>query len=52
MATLAATNVAAIPLGYPAWAGPDIEGSLGDDPPQAAPSIMNVRELGLSQRHE
>ena len=55
MATLAATNVAALLLGYPAWQSADISPFLGDDPstplragpPKAAPSIVNARELRL-----
>lgn len=47
MATLAAANVAAILLGYPAWQSADISRFLGDDPPKAAPSIVNAKELGL-----
>ena len=47
MATLAASNVAGILSGYPVWDGEDIYGFLGDDPPQAAPSIVNAKALGL-----
>jgi hydroxypyruvate reductase 1 len=48
MAILAASNVAGILSGYPVWRGPnDILPFLGDNPPQAAPSIVNARELGL-----
>ncbi len=47
MATLAATNVAAVLLGYPVWQGADIAPFLGDAAPKAAPSIVNARELGL-----
>jgi hydroxypyruvate reductase 1 len=55
IATLAATNVSAILLGYPVWQKADISPFLGDDPstplragpPRAAPSIVNARELGL-----
>ena len=47
MATLAGTNVAAILKGYPVWQDPDIRPFLGDDPPKAAPSILNAKELGL-----
>jgi len=55
MATLAATNVSAILLGYPVWQSADISPFLGDDPstplragpPRAAPSVVNARELGL-----
>lgn len=48
MATLAASNVAGILNGYPVW--PDsneIEPFLSADPPQAAPSIVNAKELEL-----
>ena len=48
MATLAASNVAGILNGYPAW--PDqnnILTFLGDDPPQAAPSIVNAKDVGV-----
>lgn len=48
MATLAAGNVAGILMGYPAWKGPDIFPFLGQDPPKAAPSILNAGELGLA----
>lgn len=48
MASLAAANVAAILMGYPAWQQPDISLFLGDDPPKAAPSILNARELEIS----
>lgn len=34
MATLAASNVAGILMGYPAWKNSDISPFLGDDPPQ------------------
>jgi hydroxypyruvate reductase 1 len=47
MATLAARNVAAILMGYPVWKGPDIFVFLGDNPPKAAPSIVNAKELGI-----
>ena len=55
MATLAATNVSAILLGYPVWQKADISPFLGDDPstplragpPRAAPSIVNAKELKL-----
>jgi len=49
MATLAATNVAAMLLGYPAWGSTDITPFLGDAPPKAAPSIVNAEELKLSR---
>ena len=47
MATLAAFNVAGILMGYPAWQNPDISPFLGDDPPKAAPSIVNAKEIGF-----
>ena len=47
MATLAASNVAGILMGYPAWQDQDISPFLGDDPPRAAPSIVNAKELGV-----
>ncbi|MBN2126353.1 MAG: D-glycerate dehydrogenase [Deltaproteobacteria bacterium] len=47
MAALAAANVAAILMGYPVWADPDISPFLRPDPPRAAPSILNARELNL-----
>jgi hydroxypyruvate reductase 1 len=47
MATLAASNVAALLMGYPAWNRPDIMPFLGDQPPQAAPSILNAEALGI-----
>lgn len=48
MATLAATNVAAVLQGWPAWDDPDdIDAFLGKRAPQAAPSIVNAKELGL-----
>jgi len=47
MATLAAGNVAAILMGYPAWQEPDISAFLGEDPPKAAPSIVNATDLGI-----
>jgi hydroxypyruvate reductase 1 len=47
MATLAASNVAAILRGYPVWRGGDISPFLGDEPPKAAPSIVNAKELGI-----
>jgi len=48
MATLAATNVAAILSGYPAWNQPDILTFLEEEPPRAAPSIVNAEELGIA----
>jgi hydroxypyruvate reductase 1 len=47
MATLAAANVAGLLMGYPVWNRPDIRPFLEDDPPQAAPSIVNAADLGL-----
>jgi hydroxypyruvate reductase 1 len=46
MATLAATNVAAVLSGYPAWQKPDILPFLEGVPPRAAPSIVNAEALG------
>jgi hydroxypyruvate reductase 1 len=47
MADLAAANVAAILLGYPAWPDEDISPFLKDDPPKAAPSIVNGKALNM-----
>jgi hydroxypyruvate reductase 1 len=47
MATLAASNVAGILSGFPAWNKPDILPFLEEDPPKAAPSIINADELGI-----
>ena len=52
MATLAAANVAAILRGWPVWRAArgleDVLPFLGDEePPRAAPSIVNADELGL-----
>ncbi len=47
MAILAAGNVAGILMGYPAWNDPDISPFLSDDPPKAAPSILNAEEVGI-----
>jgi hydroxypyruvate reductase 1 len=47
MATLAASNVAALLQGYPAWQRPDIAPFLEGDPPEAAPSILNADALGI-----
>ena len=50
MATLAAANVAARIRGMPAWNKADIFGFV-DGPieslPQASPSIVNAKELGI-----
>jgi hydroxypyruvate reductase 1 len=48
MATLAACNVAGILCGYPLWQRTDILPFIGNDPPQAVPSIVNALELGMS----
>lgn len=48
MAILAAENVAAMLQGNPVWSGSDISPFLGNEPPKAAPSILNAKELGLS----
>lgn len=47
MATLAASNVAGMLLGYPVWRDEDILPFLTDEPPRAAPSIVNAEDLGL-----
>lgn len=47
MAILAASNVAAILMGYPVWPGQDVASFIGSDPPKAAPSIVNAGALGL-----
>jgi hydroxypyruvate reductase 1 len=47
MTTLAASNVAAILMGYPVWQKPDISPFLEADPPKAAPSILNAADLKL-----
>ena len=47
MATLAASNVAAILMGYPAWQRPNILPYLEGDSPKAAPSIINAEALGI-----
>jgi len=47
MATLAASNVAAILRGWPVWPDPDVAPFLTGDAPHAAPSIVNARQLGL-----
>ena len=48
MAILAASNVAGLLSGYPVWNRPDILDFLGDNPPAAAPSILNADQLGLT----
>jgi hydroxypyruvate reductase 1 len=47
MAVLAAQNAVAMLEGWPAYAGTDMHGFLGAEPPRAAPSIVNARELRL-----
>lgn len=47
MATIAASNVAGILNGYPVWNKPDVLVFLEDNPPKAAPSILNAAELDL-----
>lgn len=47
MATLAASNVAAVLQGYPAWQRPDISVFLEGKAPKAAPSILNADALGI-----
>jgi len=47
MATLAASNVAGILMGYPVWQEKDISLFLRNNPPKAAPSIVNAKELGI-----
>ncbi len=47
MASLAACNVAALLRGYPIWQGDDIGAFLEGTPPEAAPSIVNAKELRL-----
>jgi len=49
MATLAASNVAAILMGQPAWQKPDIAPFLEGPSPAAAPSILNAKELSIPQ---
>jgi hydroxypyruvate reductase 1 len=46
MATLAASNVAAMLQGYPAWQKPDISGFLSGDFPPYAASVVNAAEVG------
>jgi hydroxypyruvate reductase 1 len=45
MATLAAINVTAVLSGYPAWNKTDILPFLEQETPEAAPSIVNAKEL-------
>lgn len=48
MATLAASNVAGLLMGYPARNRPDVGPFLGNRPPKAAPRILNAKELSIS----
>lgn len=48
MSALAATNVAAVLHGFPAWSSPDVLRFVGDsvdDVPKAAPSLLNAKDL-------
>ena len=47
MATLAASNIAAIMTGYPVWQETDILPFLDAPAPKAAPSILNAGDLSL-----
>ena len=47
MANLADGNVAGSLNGYPVWKDNDISSFLKDDPPHAAPSIVNAEDLKL-----
>ena len=47
MAILAASNLTAMLNGYPVWQCLDMLPFFSDDPPKAAPSIVNAKELGL-----
>jgi hydroxypyruvate reductase 1 len=47
MATLAASNIAGILMNQRVWNRPDIFQFLEENPPKAAPSIVNAHELGL-----
>jgi len=48
MATLAASNVAGLLMGYPIWNKMDILPFLETNEPRATPSIVNAKELGLA----
>jgi hydroxypyruvate reductase 1 len=48
MASLAACNVAAMLHHHPVAAAGDVRPFLSGTPPQAAPSIVNARDLGLA----
>jgi hydroxypyruvate reductase 1 len=47
MATLAAANVAGILLGHPVWGKTDTSTFLEGVPPQAIPSLLNAKEVGI-----
>ena len=47
MGTLAALNVAGILMGYPVWGEENVSAFLEEQPPKAAPSIVNAKEVGL-----
>ena len=50
MAILAASNVAAVLSGFAAWGeNQEVEPFLGDDPPKAAPSIVNAEAVGMAR---
>ncbi|MBW2594900.1 MAG: D-glycerate dehydrogenase [Deltaproteobacteria bacterium] len=49
MAILAAGNVAGILLGYPVWKRESALPFLEDNPPEAAPSIVNSEEMGIPE---
>ena len=51
MATLAGANVGGILMGLPNWGDPDISSFLVGDLPEAAPSILNAKELGIPSFH-
>ena len=47
MAILAACNIAGLLRGSPLWGQSDMMPFLGENPPQAIPSIVNAKELGI-----
>ncbi len=49
MAVLTACNVAAILQNHGVWPEADIRPFLSENPPQAAPSILNARELNVKK---
>ncbi|MBN2539698.1 MAG: D-glycerate dehydrogenase [Deltaproteobacteria bacterium] len=49
MAILAAGNVAGILSGYPVWKRESVLPFLEDNPPEAAPSIVNSEEMGIPE---